>query len=63
MTTRNFYGKKNKVILPITNENKSYDSNLSSDDQDDVFPLCFLMNGSSSDSDSSYKEEYEQKTV
>ena len=59
MNSRNFYGKKSKVILPVTTGNKSDNGNLSSDEEDDVFPVRSLTNGSSSESDSSYEEEYE----
>ena len=55
----NFNGKKNRVILPITTGNKSDDRNISSDVEDNTFPVLSLTNGSSSESDSSYEEKYE----
>ena len=60
MNTRNFYGKKNRVILPTTTGNKYDNSNLSLDEEDDIFPVRSLANGLSSESDSSYEEEYEE---
>ena len=47
---RNFYEKKNRVILTKTSGNKSEDSNLS--------PVCSLTNESSSESNLPYEEEY-----
>ena len=55
----NFYGKKNRVILPITTGNKSDDRNISLDVEDNTFLVLSVTNRSSSESDSSYEEKYE----
>ena len=48
----NFYGKKNRVVLPITTGNKSDDRNISLDVEDNTFPVLSVTNGSSSEWDS-----------
>ena len=48
MNTRLIHGKKMRIILPITTGNKSGDSNLSSD-EDVIFSVRSLTNGSSSE--------------